>query len=71
MNVAPRSRSGAAGAALTTGLLRFLTPRRVWCYPFLTFVVLFCIAVYDIISGTGLLNGLSGVFGGVQRARCP
>jgi hypothetical protein len=44
--------------------LRFITPRRVWSYPLVLLAVLVCVAAYDNLSGQGLLNGISGGFGG-------
>jgi glycosyl transferase family 87 len=58
------SRLARLGAFLCESLLAFLTPRRVWSYPLVSLVVLVVVAAYDRASGTGLINGISGPFGG-------
>jgi hypothetical protein len=55
------SRLARLGAFLCETLLRFLTPRRIWSYPFVTLVVLVALAAYDRVSGMGLI---SDPFGG-------
>src|SRR5690242_11106144 len=58
------SRLARLGAFVYRSFVGFLTPRRIWSYPLVSLVVLVAVAAYDRISGTGLINGISGPFGG-------
>lgn len=52
------------GETIIRRLSGVLTPERVRAYPLISLIVLLCVAVYDRLSGEGLMNGIAGAFGG-------
>lgn len=64
MTAPPAPERSPWGRRLRAAALRFLTPERIRNYPAIGFAVMLAVAVYDRLSGRGLVNGLAGPFGG-------